>query len=321
MGKLRRELARFQECTNGWLWNRRPGVDQSAEELLEADIARRHRMSSFPFISGDTFRSMCSHVIDETKRSLQPIGEGSLIFVAAKYVTHFLDLAGGLPNKSHFESATILIHNGDGLPDIHLMAKLVDDFGKVWSVNPSPEMERIGVGALPIGLENLHWGRSGLLKYFPLASDAWALPAVEDREHLVFASFSEETNFEVRHPLRNIIKDQGVKWREPDGDMKGYLNDLRNSVFVLSPQGNGRDCHRTWEALYLGAIPVVSKGSLGRELVTDLPILEVAEWKDFLHLPEPTLLSIASNLLKRSRAMGYMPFWCNRLARTGAYEG
>jgi hypothetical protein len=39
------------------------------------------------------------------------------------------------------------------------------------------------------------------------------------------------------------------------------------------------DCHRTWEALVLGAIPIV-RGHQFDELFADLPVLIVDEWKD-----------------------------------------
>lgn len=41
-----------------------------------------------------------------------------------------------------------------------------------------------------------------------------------------------------------------------------YYEIIANSKFVVSPPGNGMDCHRTWEALALGAIPVVQNSSL-----------------------------------------------------------
>ena len=49
--------------------------------------------------------------------------------------------------------------------------------------------------------------------------------------------------------------------------------------FVLSPFGNGYDCHRTWEALSLGAIPIV-RAKQFKDLFADLPILNVDEWSD-----------------------------------------
>lgn len=56
----------------------------------------------------------------------------------------------------------------------------------------------------------------------------------------------------------------------------------RNQVkyaFVISPHGNGLDCHRTWEALILGCIPIVKKSKIDN-LYEDLPVLIVNSWKD-----------------------------------------
>ena len=51
--------------------------------------------------------------------------------------------------------------------------------------------------------------------------------------------------------------------------------------FVLSPAGGGCDCHRTWEALILGCIPIVKRFNLPLErLYDDLPVLIVDKWSD-----------------------------------------
>lgn len=50
-------------------------------------------------------------------------------------------------------------------------------------------------------------------------------------------------------------------------------------VFVVSPQGNGLDCHRTWEALCLGCYPIVKSSGLD-PLFEDLPVWIVKEWSD-----------------------------------------
>jgi len=55
--------------------------------------------------------------------------------------------------------------------------------------------------------------------------------------------------------------------------------------FVVSPQGGGVDCHRTWEALCLGCIPIV-KTSFLNPLFKDLPVLIVKSWDSVT----PTLL-------------------------------
>ena len=54
---------------------------------------------------------------------------------------------------------------------------------------------------------------------------------------------------------------------------------MSNYAFVISPMGNGMDCHRTWEALCLGCIPIVKSSALNC-LYTNLPVLIVENWRD-----------------------------------------
>lgn len=49
--------------------------------------------------------------------------------------------------------------------------------------------------------------------------------------------------------------------------------------FILSPRGTGMDCHRTWEALMIGLIPIV-QSSMIDELYEDLPVIVVGDWKE-----------------------------------------
>jgi hypothetical protein len=48
---------------------------------------------------------------------------------------------------------------------------------------------------------------------------------------------------------------------------------------VLSTTGNGLDCHRTWELLYLGCI-VVTKTSPMDPLYEGLPVIIVEDWHE-----------------------------------------
>ena len=66
--------------------------------------------------------------------------------------------------------------------------------------------------------------------------------------------------------------------------------------FVASPHGRGLDCHRTWEALMLGCIPVVKSSSLD-SLYAGLPVLIVDKWKDVtLELLRATHANITADL-------------------------
>jgi hypothetical protein len=52
-----------------------------------------------------------------------------------------------------------------------------------------------------------------------------------------------------------------------------------NYAFIASPFGGGPDCHRTWEALILGCIPIIKSSGIDL-LFKDLPVLLVEKWSD-----------------------------------------
>ena len=56
-------------------------------------------------------------------------------------------------------------------------------------------------------------------------------------------------------------------------------NIMSTYAFVLSPFGNGMDCHRTWEALCLGCIPIVKAPNF-RKMFENLPVLIVENWSE-----------------------------------------
>jgi hypothetical protein len=58
-----------------------------------------------------------------------------------------------------------------------------------------------------------------------------------------------------------------------------YFADLAAHDFVLSPPGAGPDCHRHWEAMALGSIPVVQR-SKAMGILEDMPALLVDDWDD-----------------------------------------
>jgi hypothetical protein len=67
-------------------------------------------------------------------------------------------------------------------------------------------------------------------------------------------------------------------------------------AFVISHSGynSAPDCHRTWEALCLGCIPIVKSSGLD-PLFEDLPVLLVKQWSDITQeLLDSTILSFKS---------------------------
>jgi hypothetical protein len=58
-------------------------------------------------------------------------------------------------------------------------------------------------------------------------------------------------------------------------DHEAYLRSLARARFVVSPPGAELDAHRTWEALALGAVPMVLRGPLD-PLLAKLPVVMLA---------------------------------------------
>ena len=94
-------------------------------------------------------------------------------------------------------------------------------------------------------------------------------------EHLRNKSF----NVFLKHKMK-----RNDTWRE---QVKYY--------FVISPHGNGLDCHRTWEALALGCIPILKTSTLN-SLFNDLPVLIVDNWSD---INEKLLIDTLSKFNKK----------------------
>ena len=85
--------------------------------------------------------------------------------------------------------------------------------------------------------------------------------------------------------------------------------------FIISPHGNGLDCHRTWEALCLGCIPIVKTSSLDI-LFYDLPVLIVNEWSDItLELLNNTISNYKNKYV--TKQFNYnkllLKYWINKI--------
>lgn len=53
-----------------------------------------------------------------------------------------------------------------------------------------------------------------------------------------------------------------------------------DAFFILSPPGNGLDCHRTWEALILGSVPIVISDPAFNPVFDDLPVVLVDSYAE-----------------------------------------
>lgn len=91
-------------------------------------------------------------------------------------------------------------------------------------------------------------------------------------------SMTAKYGFDRKYAIRDIPKEL-VFYENKKINRKETWEIQSKYAFVISPHGNGLDCHRTWEALCLGCIVIVKKSGIS-DLFDGLPVLVVDDWKD-----------------------------------------
>lgn len=238
-------------------------------------------ISSYPYLTGDTFQKQCDISLSESKIAeilrAEHIVSIKNLFVASKNVHLVRALVGSSPDKSLTKHINLVIHNGDQIPAFKEYEEWGAHFQSIFSVN---WFGNLSVATpLPIGLENRNLFQNGRLGGYKRLVRR-GLPVFNERDKSIVANFSLHTNEIERKLALSYALDSGLSVHtERQTSLMKYLRQVASSQFVLSPPGNGADCHRTWEAMYLGAIPIV-KRSFWPFAHLPLPVLIVDEWHE-----------------------------------------
>jgi hypothetical protein len=240
-------------------------------------------LDSFPFLSGDSYFYSCESFFESGNLHKVPSKSGRVqknlsLFVKVSKIDEFCLFLSLYPQVD-FRGHVLVLHNGDESINAETLELLNSRFKKVFAVNLLHGNE--STIAIPIGLENKGLFTNGIPKDFrELAS--MGLKAPESRSNLVLQAFSLHTNRVERESCRTVASKMGSTELNQASSFE-YRRALADSKFVLSPAGNGFDCHRTWEAMYLGAIPIVKKIHWPFN-DKKLPVLIVNEWEDLLDM-------------------------------------
>jgi len=106
---------------------------------------------------------------------------------------------------------------------------------------------------------------------------------IQDRTCCMYSNFhfaftERQFAFDRRDAIAQIPKDL-IHYEPEPVNRETSWNTQSKYAFIASPMGGGLDCHRTWEALVLGGIPVMRSGPLD-PLFDGLPVLLVKKWSD-----------------------------------------
>jgi hypothetical protein len=270
------------------------------------------RISSAPYISGDTFRSWADHLYDETCKNFDPdsVKYGDIIFVKGDLLTNFYI------SKHNFiiNPYVLVVHNSDDPFSEKFGALLDDDKILECFAQNIENYSHKKLSHLPIGLANRCWSHGSTETFKKVQSEISKIP----KEYLLYLNISVNTNAQERAPIYDLFKNKSWCLTSSSKPLEKYLKDLAKSKFVLSPRGNGLDCHRTWEALYMGAIPIVKKSDLD-EMYNGLPVLIVNDWSDITEeflKAEYKKISCNKNSIQKLQAL----YWFQRFNKYKSYE-
>jgi hypothetical protein len=100
----------------------------------------------------------------------------------------------------------------------------------------------------------------------------------------------------------NVYQDKKIPREETWKNMVKYK-------WIISPHGNGLDCHRTYEAIALGCIPVVKSSTLDI-MYKDMPIIILNDWNE---ISLELLKSKTEEALKKSKETITLDYWNNKV--------
>ena len=286
-------------------------------------LAGRARPTSFPFISADTFRSLGDLVVDNESSASDVtqsvpnqaprtvyIEMGSLATEATRLA--ILDMVDRFQQENQVP-LSVTLHNWDTIPPEAFFARLEEMKTRVFAVNIQDGF--YGATPIPLGIENLTRRRGGTLEDFLIFRESLLRgnDILPERKNLIFSNFRVRTNRDARKKLATELSKSRHGFADGGMSIRGYREQILGSKFVVSPRGNGIDCFRTWESIYLGAVPIVLAGDLAQSLSNDLPIWVVSDWSEVLDQSDDALDRIFKDLSTRVLEKAFFPHWQRKI--------
>ena len=202
---------------------------------------------------------------DITKLNIDKINKYQVIFVYGDFLPFFFDHI-----FQHLNKFILVSHNADNGVFIDYIKYLDKDKIIKW-YGLNIHFEHPKLIALPIGIANSQWkhGNTTLLQQIIKQNNI--------KEKLLYINFSEKTNKNIRTPIMNLFKNKNIGTFSKKVSQDEYLTELSQHKFCISPPGNGIDCHRTWECIYLGVIPII-QNHIHNIQFDHLPVLLINDW-------------------------------------------
>tara|TARA_B100000287_G_scaffold435571_1_gene504575 strand:+ start:2955 stop:3755 length:801 start_codon:yes stop_codon:yes gene_type:complete len=222
-----------------------------------------HSIGFDEYITGNRFIDICDN--------------SEAVFCKTDYISNF---------REH-NCKVFLTHNSD-----YHITENVFSYGpacQLWLAQ-NKDLKHPNVEGIPIGLENMILRTNsaalggkfssqveGAMEKAMLINQYASLEV--PKSEFTYMNFNVKTYPQEREMVWEMFKNEKWVTTTQGLSLQKFYFDLASHKFVISPRGNGVDCHRTWEALYLRTIPIVRRSTHMDEF-SDLPIYYVDDWSE-----------------------------------------
>jgi len=184
--------------------------------------------------------------------------------------------------RSRTDRLVVLSHNSDGY--IAAPGTPTREYDFVWHDIPPNVVHWFGQNVdvdderltpIPIGLERIRWHPEMHKNELILSTPR------DEKTGLVYLNVNTRIRVqrEVLYRYFGALPWVTVERGRNGVDFEHYARQIARHKFVLCPDGNGMDTHRTWETLYLGSFPIVERHVFTEYFARYLPLLIVDDWR------------------------------------------
>ena len=250
-------------------------------------------MNKLHIITGEKFQSLCHHHISKDEHKKFELQVDNHIDVDKFDFTDF-DNDELVYCNSSLLSATkpkliesklyekleqfknpfkLVLHNSDqNFGDEQLKYLNIPNCKKIYTQNMN--IYHKDVLPLPIGIANSFW-KWGNLDIFEgvLNTD------IDIKSNFIYVNFTKTGGVRDENRLEcyENVEKQNIPFVD-NMEYEDYLNTLKTYKYCISPEGNGIDCYRTWESLYLKVVPICKRSVMVEYFSTIFPIFIVDTW-------------------------------------------
>ncbi len=226
------------------------------------------------WINGVNLKQIAHAVIDTDKQdNLDAVPDKGIIWAKTEYIDEVFNVIKEKP-----KTYTLITHCADHAIDEETFRRKPSNIVKWYAQNVN--FKHDDLIPVPIGIENHfgpHKGTELNIDYFNSQTEA-NYKISNKIINCLYCNFNFQTN-QNRYNVGKILTEKNIGKFDSRRPSAEYCEEIKKFLFVASPRGNGIDCHRTWEALYLGSIPIVERHIMF-DRYKNLPIIQIDSWEN-----------------------------------------